>query len=230
MGNSKLLKLAVSGVTVAAIAIAIGVGVGVHNKKIKEAASAANLADCRRLLVVPGVYIEDNVGDAPPTRRKLLARTLGDTIASYENYDVWNGDAYPSPAASITQSTSKGLKGTYSLYASTSTAGTKAPKGSKYTLGVSDSTKGPKGSKTTSGLVGSTKSKKGTSGLTDSKSPKGPKGSTAIPVSVIGYMFCIQHLYLRSCFSDSFSHVAHIIGLLLSHNRQMQVWSVFNYW
>ena len=172
MGNSKLLKLAVSGVTVAAIAIAIGVGVGVHNKKIKEAASASNL-ECRRLLVVPGVDIEDNVGDAPPTRRKLLARMLGDTIASYEKYEVWNGDAYPSsPAASITQSTSKGLKGTNSPYASTSTAGTKAPKGSKYTLGVAESTKGPKGSKTTSGLVGSTKS----------KSPKGPKGSTAIPV------------------------------------------------
>ena len=181
MGNSKLLKLAVSGVTVAAIAIAIGVGVGVHNKKIKEAASSANLAECRRLLVVPGVDIEDNVGDdAPPTRRKLLARRLGDTIASYENYEVWNGDAYPSsPAASITQSTSKGLKGTYSPYTSTSTAGTKAPKGSKYTLGVADSTKSPKGSKTTSGLVGSTKS----------KSPKGPKGSTAIPVSLLGTCF-----------------------------------------
>ena len=219
MGNSKLLKLAVSGVTVAAIAIAIGVGVGVHNKKIKEAASAANLAECRRLLVVPGVDIEDNIGDAPPTRRKLLARTLGDTIASYENYDVWNGDSYPSPAASITQSTSKGLKGTYSPYASTSTAGTKAPKGSKYTLGVTDSTKGPKGSKTTSGLVGSTKS----------KSPKGPKGSTAIPVSVIGYS---QHLptSLRSCLSDSFPPCCFIIGLLLSQTRQMQVWSVFNYW
>lgn len=216
MGNSKFLKLAVSGVAIGAIAIGIGVGVGVHNKKIKDAAStsAGRYEDCRRLLLVPGIDIESNVADAPSTRRKLLARRLGNVIESYENTEVWQGDTYYTPSASITPSTSKGLKGTHSPYGLTSTAGTKPPKGSKSTFGITDSskgTKGPKGVKSTSDLVGSTKSKgpkgsKSTSGLTDLKSPKGPKGSksTTLPVRVIGYMFCIQHLFRRSCLSDSF--------------------------
>jgi len=250
MANSKFLKLAVSGAAVAAIAIGIGVGVGVHNKKTKDAAaaaSAANYEDCRRLLVVPGIDIEDNVADAPSIRRKLLARRLGEitttVMESYEKTDDWEGDTWQEPAqsaypaASITKSSSsKGLKGTKgptTAFGFTNTKGTsgKGPKGSKGSTALNGITgkgpKGPKGSNATLGIT-SPKGSKSTNGIMVS-GPKGPKGSKSkgLPVRVYWIsVLCSIILLRRSCFSDSsFEYkslfTSHIVLLLCTKARQM---------
>eukprot|EP00577_Skeletonema_sp_RCC1716_P018566 CAMPEP_0113428726 /NCGR_PEP_ID=MMETSP0013_2-20120614/32031_1 /TAXON_ID=2843 ORGANISM="Skeletonema costatum, Strain 1716" /NCGR_SAMPLE_ID=MMETSP0013_2 /ASSEMBLY_ACC=CAM_ASM_000158 /LENGTH=264 /DNA_ID=CAMNT_0000317323 /DNA_START=138 /DNA_END=928 /DNA_ORIENTATION=+ /assembly_acc=CAM_ASM_000158 len=180
MANSKFLKLAVAGAAVAAIAIGIGVGAGIRskNKRIAEA-SAANSIECRRLLLVPGIDIEDNVADAPSIRRKLLARRLGEIaevaetsamVDTYKIADDWEGDTWSAyPVASITKSSSKGLKGTQAqgptaAYGFASGKGPKGPKGSKGTYGITDYY--PKKSKG-----------KGTYGITSGKGYKGSKGS-----------------------------------------------------
>lgn len=228
MAPSKFFKVAVAGVAVAAIAIGIGVGAGIHSNNKKKAAAAANRAECRRLLVVPG--IEDNAVDAPLIRRKLLDRQLNETpelVVEYKNMEGWYGDSYPAyhpspavyaPAASITKSSSKGLKGTQSPYlvGYTSTKGPKGPKGGKSTAGITSSSKGPKGSKSSSGL-------------TDSKGPKGPKGSKSksSPVRVIGYLFFVNSLRRLALLTHLFEyihiifHFAHIGILLLTQSRQM---------
>eukprot|EP00985_Skeletonema_marinoi_P024342 scaffold16836_cov111-Skeletonema_marinoi.AAC.9 len=178
MANSKFLKIAVAGAAVAAIAIGIGVGAGIRskNKRIAEA-SAANSIECRRLLLVPGIDIEDNVADAPSIRRKLLARRLGEIaevaessamVDTYKIADGWVGDSWSAyPVASITKSSSKGLKGTQAYgFARTKGTSGKGPKGNKGPTSSYAFGKGPKKSKG-----------KGTYGITSGKGYKGPKGS-----------------------------------------------------
>ena len=211
MANSKFLKLAVAGAAVAAIAIGIGVGAGIRskNKRIAET-SAANSIECRRLLLVPGIDIEDNVADAPSIRRNLLARRLGETaevaessaiVDTYKIADDWVGVTWSAyPAASITKSSSKGLKGTQgptAAYGFTRTKGTsgKSPKGNKgptssYVYASGKGPKGPKGSKGAYGITDYIPKKgskgKGTYGITSGKGYKGPKGSKSkgLPVRV----------------------------------------------
>jgi len=214
MANSKFLKLAVAGAAVAAIAIGIGVGAGIRskNKRIAEA-SAANSIECRRLLLVPGIDIEDNVADAPSIRRKLLARRLGEIaevaetsamVDTYKIADDWEGDTWSAyPVASITKSSSKGLKGTqgktaaYGLTTRNKGTSGKSPKGNK----------GPTSSYAFVSGKGAKKSKgKGTYGITSGKGYKGPKGSKSkgLPVRVYRIsVMCSIMLLRRSCFSDS---------------------------
>jgi hypothetical protein len=202
LNMTKFLKIAVGGVAVAAIAVGIGVGVGVHQKTKRNETAAANSVTCRRLLVVPGV--EDSFTyEAPSVRRKLLARSLGATLATpapspqpsnnfvetFEN--AWGGDGHHNQVNPVKPSTvSKGSisKGAYYTHSSESkgskgTASTKISKGTTKTATITDS-KGSKGTTKTAtvtdskGSKGSTK----TANVTDSK--KGSKKGSKIPVRI----------------------------------------------
>lgn len=214
MTNSKFLKIAVAGVTVAAIAIGIGVGVGVKNKKSKEA-SASNSAQydaCRRRLVVPG--IEDEViADAPLIRRKLLARRVGELSEIAEG---WGGDAHTLdgtkvPTTAPTPPTAPAPLTPPTALTPVTPTTTTPPKGSKGTAGVSfnpngtqspKGTKGPKG--TNVGFSGSkgTKGPKGANvGVSGTNTPKGPKGSKSQVVRCYWLsVFCSNCIKLN-CFS-----------------------------
>ena len=184
---TKFLKIAVGGVAVAAIAVGIGVGVGVHQKTKRNETAAANSAindPCRRLLVVPGVE-ESFTYEAPSIRRKLLARSLGATLATpapspqpsnnfvetFEN--AWGGDGHHNQVNPVKPSTvSKGSisKGAYYTPSNVSkvSKGTASTKISNGTTNVTDS----KGSKNTKAA-----------NVTDSKGSKGSKGTKTANVT-----------------------------------------------
>lgn len=183
---TKFLKIAVGGVAVAAIAVGIGVGVGVHQKTKRNETAAANSAvNCQRLLVVPGV--EDSFTyEAPSVRRKLLARSLGATLATpaptrqpssfvetFEN--AWIGDGHHTPVNPDKPSTvSKGAISKGSNYKPSSVS-----KGSKGTASTASGSKG-----TEAATVTDNKGSKGTktANVTGSKGSK--KGKTTIPVRI----------------------------------------------
>ncbi len=193
---TKFLKIAVGGVAVAAIAVGIGVGVGVHQKTKRNETAAANSVNenCRRLLVVPGV--EDSFTyEAPSVRRKLLARSLGATLATpaptppsnlvetLEN--AWGGDGHHqvNPVKPSTVSKGATSKGAYHTPSNVS----KGSKGTASTASVSKISKGAissvskvsKGTKTAT--VTDNKGSKGTktATVTDSKGSKGKGTKTA---------------------------------------------------
>jgi len=196
---TKFLKIAVGGVAVAAIAVGIGVGVGVHQKTKRNETAAANSAindPCRRLLVVPGVE-ESFTYEAPSIRRKLLARSLGATLATpapspqpsnnfvetFEN--AWGGDGHHNQVNPVKPSTvSKGSisKGAYYTPSNVS----KVSKGTASTASVSKVSKGSvsKVSKGTTNVTDSKGSKNTkAANVTDSKGSKGSKGTKTANVT-----------------------------------------------
>ena len=191
----------------AAIAVGIGVGVGVHQKTKRNETAAANSVNennCRRLLVVPGV--EDSFTyEAPSVRRKLLARSLGATLATpaptrqpssfVEIFENWVGDGHhqvnpvkPVSKGAISKgsnykpsSVSKGSKGT----ASTASV-SKVSKGtaSSFSKGTSKGTKTASVSKVSKGTASSvSKGKSKTATVTDSKGSKVSKGTKTANVT-----------------------------------------------
>jgi hypothetical protein len=134
MTNKKFIKLTVAGVAIAVIAVGVGIGVGVSDKNKKKTELAANMLECRRVLVVPGT--EHVVVDAPSIRHKLSARKLGVTngitdslVGTSTTSTMWSGDAWTTTTTTTTSSTSVSLVGTWETGANINTA-VSASKGS----------------------------------------------------------------------------------------------------
>jgi hypothetical protein len=205
MANSKFLKLAVSCVAIAAIAVGIG-GVQRKNKRKAEAAAAtANYNGCRRVLVVPGTGIEEDAGaDAQLTRRKLLARRLGDppVPTTAPTTDTLTPLTPPTAPETLTPPTIPAPLIPPTASTTTNPNGTKGPKGTNVGVSGSKGTKGPKGANV--GVSGSkgTKGPKGANvGVSGSKGTKGPKGSKSQVVRCYWLsVFCSNCIKLN-CFS-----------------------------